>query len=175
MRRREERDGEKASINATRTLRKISFRRREGDSKILFLSLFFYLSFAFSLSLSQSLDTHKEAIIMCVHSRARSHGREHDAHAQFRRNKRELSRRREKHQKTRRAQSDGAAKTKGGHRGRRRRRRREERTERENKTERQKRREREHTAGIKGETDTKREEGKLCEKQTEKKRRIDVR
>lgn len=57
---------------------------------------------------------------MYTRARARSHGREHGAHAQFRRNKRELSHRREKHQKTRRAQSDGAARARGGaHKGKR--------------------------------------------------------
>lgn len=57
--------------------------------------------------------------MMCVHSRARSHDCEHGGvHAQFRRNKRELSRRREKHQKTRRAQSDGAVQARGAKKGR---------------------------------------------------------
>lgn len=50
-------------------------------------------------------------------SLARSRGRERGAHAQFRRNKRELSRTREKHQKTCRAQSDGAARARGPQRG----------------------------------------------------------
>ncbi|KAL0118373.1 hypothetical protein PUN28_009196 [Cardiocondyla obscurior] len=61
----------KASINTAGTT-KISFRRASETRRS-------------SLGLP---GTHKEAIIMCVLLRARSHGREHDAHAQFRRNKR---------------------------------------------------------------------------------------
>jgi len=93
-------------------------------------------------------------------ARARSHGREHGAHAQFRRNKRELSRRREKHQKTRRAQSDGAARARGGTQGEeegRKRWRRDAKTEGGSEIGRQKR----DAAGIKGKADKER----LCEKQ----------
>lgn len=104
---------------------------------------------------------------MYTRARARSHGREHGAHAQFRRNKRELSRRREKHQKTRRAQSDGAARARDGAqgkeegRGRKRRWRRDARTEGGSEIGRQKKRD---VAGIKGEADKER----LCEKQKER-------
>lgn len=102
---------------------------------------------------------------MCVHSRARArlHGHEYDAHAQFRRNKRELSRRREKHQKTRRAQSDGAARARDGTQGE------EEdaRIEGESEIGRQKKRD---AAGIKGEADKER----LCEKPKEGERGRDI-
>lgn len=100
---------------------------------------------------------------MCVHSRARLHGHEHGAHAQFRRNKRELSRRREKHQKTRRAQSDGAARARDGTQGE------EEDARIEGVSEigREKKRD---AAGIKGEADKER----LCEKPKEGERGRDI-
>lgn len=65
------------------------------------------------------LGTHKEAVInVCTLARARSHGREHGVHAQFRRNKRERSYVGERNiKKTRRAQSDGAARVRDGTQG----------------------------------------------------------
>lgn len=100
---------------------------------------------------------------MYTRARARLHGHEYDAHAQFRRNKRELSRRREKHQKTRRAQSDGAARARDGTQGE------EEdaRIEGESEIGRQKKRD---AAGIKGEADKER----LCEKPKEGERGRDI-
>lgn len=65
-----ERDGRKTSINTVGTT-KISFRRRERASERANEARRFSLA---------SRCTHKEAIITCVHSLARSRGRERAAH-----------------------------------------------------------------------------------------------
>lgn len=109
---------------------------------------------------------------MCTFARARSlsHGREHvGVHAQFRRNKRELSRRREKHQKTRRAQSDGAAQARGAKKGRERVRRAGGEGARWPKEgARSEGRKKRDPVGTKGETDKGEREEAVCEKHTER-------
>lgn len=100
-----ERDGRKTSINAVGTT-KISFRRRERTNERANEPRRFSLAFPV-----HTQGGHYNVCTLArsfVRSLARSRDREErGAHAQFRRNKRELSRTREKHQKTCRAQSDG--------------------------------------------------------------------